>query len=152
MYASALRRKEVYNLNVSNVNFDDRTVHVMNGKGNKDRFVPMTKKASHALMSYLKNVRPDYNRNSSEKALFLGEWGRRLSDYRIAEIVHEYSPNPRISCHSLRCACATHMLKRGANILYIQQLLGHNSPKTTQIYTRLYPRDLIGVYKRFHPR
>jgi len=71
----------------------------------------------------------------------------------VNEIVHEYADfNLKISAHSIRHAVATHMLKRGANILILQKLLGHSSPKTTQVYTRLYPRDLIQIYRRFHPR
>jgi len=113
----------------------------------------MTRKASEALKLYLGRARPLYNRNSQNKALFLGEWGRRLTGGMINEIVHKYANfNNKISAHSIRHATATHMLKRGANILYLQKLLGHSSPKTTQIYTRLYPKDLIGIYNKYHPR
>jgi len=153
MYSSALRRMEAVNLNIDHVNFEDRTVRVVKGKGNKDRIVPMSQKACDILRIYLEKGRPLYNRYPQEKALFLGELGKRLSTCSMHEIIKAYTAfNPKISCHSLRHAAATHMLKRGANILYIQQFLGHNSPKTTQIYTRLYPKDLIEVYKKFHPR
>jgi len=153
LYSSALRRKELINLDIDHVNLRDRTVTVLKGKGQKDRFIPMTKKAKEALIEYLEKARPLYNRNPNNKALFLGEWGRRLSAYMINEIVHEYAGfNMKISAHSIRHATATHMLKRGANIIYLQQLLGHSSPKTTQIYTKLYPMDLITIYNKYHPR
>ena len=153
LYASALRRMEVANLNIEHINFEDRTVRVVRGKGDKDRIVPMTQKSCDTLRIYLEKGRPLYNRYPEEKALFLSERNKRLSMVMIGSIIKEYASfNPRISCHSLRHAAATHMLKRGANILYIQQFLGHSSPKTTQIYTRLYPKDLIEVYRRFHPR
>lgn len=153
IYSSALRRSEVSGLNIDCINLKDRTIRVIKGKENKDRFIPMTRKASEAIQTYLETSRPLYNRNPSNKALFLGEWGRRLSAYRINEIVHEYAGfNMKISAHSIRHATATHMLKRGANIVYLQQLLGHSSPKTTQLYTRLYPKDLICIYNRYHPR
>jgi len=144
---------EVANLNIDHINFEDKTIRVVKGKGNKDRIVPMAHKACDILRTYLEKGRPLYNRYSEVKALFLGEKGKKLAIGTIGDIIKEYTAfNPKISCHSLRHAAATHMLKRGANILYIQQFLGHSSPKTTQIYTRLYPKDLIEVYKKFHPR
>ena len=152
MYSSALRRMEVAKLDINHVNFEEKIVRVVNGKGNKDRVVPITKEARKWLKIYLEKARPLYNRNSQNKALFLGEWGRRLSAGMINTTIHYYASNLKISAHSLRHAAATHMLKRGANIIYIQEFLGHSSPKTTQIYTKLYPKDLIEVYRRFHPR
>jgi len=153
LYSSALRRSETVALDISHINLADKILWVVNGKMGKTRSVPITRIAQKAIMLYLEKTRPIYTRNPSEKALFLGEWGRRLSSCRINEIVHEYAGfNRRISAHSIRHATATHMLKRGANIIYLQKILGHSSPKTTQIYTRLYPKDLIQVYERFHPR
>lgn len=141
------------NLDVDYINLKEQSVRVIKGKNGKDRLIPMTKKACISLKLYLERARPLYNTDPSNKALFLGEHGRRLSVCRLNEIVHEYARfNPKIAVHSLRHAVATHMLKRGANILYLQQLLGHSSPQTTLIYTHLYPKDLIRVYKRYHPR
>lgn len=153
LYSSAVRRSELSAINIDHVNLKERTVRIIKGKGQKDRFIPMTRKAGEAIKIYLEKVRPLYSRNPNNKALFLGEWGRRLSAYMINEVVHEYAGfNGRISAHSIRHATATHMLKRGANILYLQRLLGHSSPKTTQIYTKLYPKDLIRIYEKSHPR
>ena len=70
----------------------------------------------------------------------------------INEIIKDYADNNRISPHSLRHACATHMLKRGADIIHIQMLLGHNSPKTTEIYTKLFPNDLKVGYNKINIR
>ena len=153
LYSSALRRQEISNLNIDHINLKERTIRIVLGKGNKDRLVPMTRKASESLRVYLQIARPLYNRDPQNKALFLSEWGRRLSACRINEVIHEYASfNPKICVHSLRHATATHMLKRGANIMYLQKLLGHSSPKTTQIYTKLYPKDLINIYNKCHPR
>jgi len=153
LYSSALRRSELTGLNLDHVNLKDQTVCIVKGKGDKDRFLPMTQKASDAIKAYLEKGRPLYNRNPSNKALFLSEWGKRLSSHRINDIVHEYASfNPKITPHSVRHATATHMLKRGAGIMYVKHLLGHSSAKTTEIYTHLYPKDLIQIYERFHPR
>jgi len=153
LYSSALRRSEISNLNIDHINLEERSVRIIKGKGQKDRFIPITRKAKEAIKAYLEKARPLYNRNPQNKALFLGEWGRRLSACRINEVVHEYTNfNAKISAHSIRHATATHMLKRGANILYLQRLLGHTSPKTTEIYTKLYPKDLIQIYRKYHPR
>ena len=154
IYSSALRLSEVSALNIDHINLKDRTLRIVKGKGNKARFIPMTKKAQESMELYLEKARPVLTKKHPQnKALFLGEWGRRLSSCMVNEIVHNYTDfNMKISAHSIRHATATHMLKRGANILYLQKLLGHSSPTSTQIYTRLYPKDLIQVYKRFHPR
>jgi integrase/recombinase XerD len=153
LYSSALRRSELASLNIDHVNLNDKSIRIVKGKGDKDRFIPMTTKAAEAIMLYLEKARPLYNKDPTNKVLFLGEWGRRLSPCMINEIIHEYARfNPKISTHSIRHATATHMLKRGANIIHLQRLLGHSSPKTTQIYTKLYPKDLIQIYNRVHPR
>jgi len=153
LYSSALRRSELADINIDHVNLIDRTIRIVKGKNNKDRYIPMTKKACEALKTYLERCRPLYNRDPAVKTLFLGEWGRRISPGMVNEIVHEYADfNSKISAHSIRHAVATHMLKRGANIMYLQKLLGHSSPKTTEIYTHLYPKDLVQIYGKFHPR
>ena len=113
MYSSALRRMEVAKLDINHINFEEKIVRVVNGKGNKDRVIPTTKEARKWLKIYLEKVRPLYNRNPQNKAFFLGEWGRRLSAGMVNEIIHYYSTNLKISAHSLRHAAATHMLKRG---------------------------------------
>jgi len=151
MYSSALRRSEVSKLDIIHINLKDRTIRIVKAKGNKERIVPITRKATEALILYLEKARPLYNRYPGNKTLFLGEWGKRLSSCRVSEIVHEYA-NSKVSAHSIRHATATHMLKRGANVIYLQKLLGHSSPRTTQLYTRLYPKDLIHIYNRLHPR
>ena len=152
LYGSALRRAEIVNLNIQDVDLYNKTIRIVNGKGGKDRFVPLGKQSLKVLKQYLTNTRPLLARFPSEKAVFITEWGKRLLGDRVWDVVKRHSPNKKVCVHSIRHACATHMLKRGANILYIQQLLGHNSPKTTEIYTRLYPKDLKEVYRKFHRR
>ncbi len=152
LYGSALRSMEIRNVNIQDIDFDNETLRVVNGKGRKDRYVPLSKQSLKAIKKYLDVARPLLAKIPSEKALFITVVGTRVSTHTVFDAVKKYAPNQRICVHSLRHACATHMLKRGANILHIQHLLGHSSAKTSQIYTRLYPRDLVSVYRKFHRR
>jgi integrase/recombinase XerD len=147
MYSSALRRMEVHNLNIDDIDLVESTVRVNEGKLKKDRVVPMGKIARESIELYFAKSRPKWLKTAKEKALFISERGNRLSAYMIHDIIKHYADNKRISPHSLRHACATHMLKRGADIIHIQMLLGHNSPKTTEIYTKLFPNDLKAGYE-----
>lgn len=151
-YSSALRREELHNLNIDDIDFSENTVRINEGKFSKDRVVPLGRTAKECIILYLTKTRPKWIKDAREKALFLSQTGKRLSIYMSWEIVKEYSPNPRITVHSLRHACATHMLKRGADIVHIQKLLGHNSPKTTEIYTKLFPNDLAEAYNKIKMR
>jgi len=146
LYSSGLRREEMHNINIDDIDFIENTVRVNQGKFKKDRVVPLGKVAKESLLLYLKKSRPKWLKNAQEKALFISERGSRLSSCMINEILHQYRVNKRITVHSFRHACATHMLKRGADIIHIQKLLGHSSPKTTEIYTKLFPNDLSAAY------
>lgn len=154
-YSTGLRRAEVCALELTAVNWERRTLTVRRGKGKKDRVVPVGERALHWLERYLNEVRPRLSLDTRELAFFLTGYGgpfhpdglsRQVSDWMDAAGIAR-----RGSCHLLRHTCATHMLEGGADIRYIQQLLGHESLETTAIYTEVSIRQLQEVHARCHP-
>lgn len=143
LYSSGLRRAEVYRLNLEDIDLIDETVRVNKGKFNKDRVVPLGKVARNHLEIHLAEARCELVKDQKETAVFISDRGGWLGIDSYYEIIKKCATNKRICVHSLRHACATHMLKRGADIVYIQRFLGHTAPSTTQIYTRLFPSDLV---------
>jgi integrase/recombinase XerD len=153
-YSTAIRRSELVGLNLYDLNITDRLIRVL-GKGHKERMVPVSRIALGWLMRYIEEVRKP--QDVREQALFLSlNMHRRLSDYTVGKIIRRYRKmgmfRKKITPHVFRHSCALHMLKNGADIRYIQELLGHASPETTQIYTRLNITDLKEIYSRTHPR
>jgi len=142
VYSCGLRSAEAVGLDLGDVAFEQEHVHV-HGKGGKDRIVPLGEEASHWLARYLREARPALARGA-EDAVFLSTRGRRLDTSTLRRIV----PHP----HRLRHAFATHMLEGGADLRTIQELLGHSSLSTTQIYSHVDGRRLRRVYDRAHPR
>ena len=139
-YGSGLRRGELLRLNVEDIDIAGRKALVL-GKGNKQRVVPLTKSAIGALKEYL------FLSQAIRGPLLRSYRGRRLTGVTVTDIFkREFNMNP----HSLRHACAMHMLKRGCNIRYIQKLLGHEGLESTQIYTRMEKGDLQEVIERCH--
>lgn len=156
-YSCGLRRSELVRLNVHDVNPTDGTVRVL-GKGGKERFVPVGKKIMHALLDYIYNDRPIFLHGKHTDALFVSwaQGGRRISTACINDIFKRLRRQGLIhssmTTHALRHAFATHMLKNGAPVQDVSEMLGHASLRTTQIYTHLVPTDLKEHHKRFHPR
>jgi len=154
-YSCGLRAEEVVNLDVGSVDFDSESVRV-HGKGSKTRIVPIGEPAQRALERYVERARPALAGGSSESALFLSRRGRRLSTSdvrrRLALWVREAAVAGHISPHTLRHSFATHLLEGGADLRSIQELLGHSSVSTTQVYTRVEPSRLRREYARSHPR
>jgi site-specific recombinase XerD len=142
VYSAGLRSAEAVGLDLADVDFDQETVHVR-GKGGKERVVPLGEEAAHALARYLRDGRPELARGAAD-ALFLSARGRRLDTSTLRRLV----PNP----HRLRHAFATHLLEGGADLRTIQELLGHSSLSTTQVYSHVDARRLRRVYDRAHPR
>lgn len=153
-YSTGLRRKELALLELGDVDLREQFAKVRHGKGDKERVVPFGRKSRETLERYLKITRPRWQRQADLECprLFLNERGRILSSGMVGEIIAKYRPNRKIHPHGLRHACALHMLKAGADIRYIQVLLGHASPNTTMIYTRLFPADLLTMHDQYHPR
>jgi tyrosine recombinase XerC len=155
-YSCGLRADEMIGLDLGDVDFDSETVRVT-GKGSKTRVLPIGEPAQRALRRYLETARPAIeDARQAETALFVSRRGRRLSQSdirrRLAKWVREAAVAGRVSPHTLRHSFATHMLEGGADLRSIQELLGHASVSTTQIYTRVEPSRLRREYAKAHPR
>jgi site-specific recombinase XerD len=142
LYSGGLRSAEVVGLDLADVDFERELVHVR-GKGGKERVVPLGEEAAHQLARYLRAGRPELARDATD-AVFLSARGRRLDTSTLRRILR----NP----HRLRHAFATHLLEGGADLRVIQELLGHSSLSTTQVYSHVDARRLRRVYDRSHPR
>ena len=142
VYSAGLRSREAVDLNLGDVDFEQELVHV-HGKGGKERTVPLGEEAAHWVARYLHEARPKLARGA-ENALFLSARGRRLDTSTLRRLL----PHP----HRLRHAFATHLLEGGADLRTIQELLGHSSLSTTQMYSHVDGRRLRRVYDRAHPR
>jgi integrase/recombinase XerC len=154
-YGSGLRAEEIVNLNLDGPDFESETLRVA-GKGSKTRIVPMGEPAQRALERYLVQARTALATDRNEPALFLSRRGRRLSPSdvrrRLERWVRQAAVAGHVSPHTLRHSFATHLLEGGADLRSIQELLGHASLSTTQVYTRVEPQRLRDEYSRSHPR
>ncbi|RLC05679.1 MAG: site-specific tyrosine recombinase XerD [Deltaproteobacteria bacterium] len=146
VYSSGLRRAEIINLDVGDIDLQNGRVFIRLGKPRKDRVVPVGKKACEWITVYLEEVRPYLVIDSRVKALFVSYRGGRLRPYTLGELLQKYTKlakiTKRITWHTLRHTCATHLLQNGADIRFIQELLGHVSLESTAIYTRVSPEEL----------
>jgi site-specific recombinase XerD len=154
-YACGLRAEELVNLDVASVGFDAEELRV-EGKGSKTRIVPAGEPALRAVARYLERARPALESGDGDQALFLSKSGRRLSTSDVRRRLRVWARNAAvqggISPHTLRHSFATHLLEGGADLRAIQELLGHASISTTQIYTRVESARLKSAYARSHPR
>jgi integrase/recombinase XerD len=154
-YATGIRRTELVQLDLADVQWSNGLVWVRKGKGGKDRVVPLGAHASHWLERYLLECRSRLEVSATERALFLTGYGERFSPGFLGNWVRRTLVAAGLerpgSCHLFRHSCATHMLEHGADIRFIQQLLGHESLETTQIYTEVSIRQLQEVHARCHP-
>jgi site-specific recombinase XerD len=155
LYAGGLRVSEARGLEVGDVNLETRELRVT-GKGSKQRVVLFGSAARDALGLYLSEVRPRLAGPKSRRALFLNRYGARLSQRSIQEKVRRYAAEvglpPGVHTHTLRHSFATHLLEGGADLRVVQELLGHASPATTQIYTHVTQSRAREVYLAAHPR
>jgi len=144
-----MRISELVGLNLSDIDFISGTVKVR-GKGKKERLLPIGEKALEAIRKYLEK------RKNKEEAVFLNRFGRRITSRAVRNIVFKYvnlaSLKSGISPHTLRHSFATHLLERGADLRSVQELLGHSSISTTQVYTHLTTEKLKQIYNKAHPR
>jgi site-specific recombinase XerD len=143
VYSAGLRSAEAVGLDLGDVDFEQELVHVRRAKGGKERVIPLGEEAALWLARYLREARPALAAGAND-AFFLSARGRRLDTSTLRRIV----PHP----HRLRHAFATHLLDGGADLRTIQELLGHSSLSTTQIYSHVDARHLRRVYDRAHPR
>jgi len=155
-YSTGIRRQELANLDLYDIDTKKGLLRVREGKGGKDRVVPVGKIACRFVEDYIKKVRVKWLKDNQEQALFLSRNRKRIDKVTLGWMVRRYRReahlNETVSCHTLRHSCAVHLLKGGCDLRHIQALLGHKRIGTTQVYTRLTSRDLKEVHKKCHPR
>ncbi|MCH2074354.1 MAG: site-specific tyrosine recombinase XerC [Puniceicoccaceae bacterium] len=154
-YSTGLRRSELCNLTLHDLSLSRKTVMVRKGKGNKDRLIPVGQRAINWIGVYLDKVRDGLLTDITNETLFLNDYGDAFRDTKIGDKVKRYMKNAGIdvpgSCHLLRHAMATHMLENGAEMRYIQAMLGHANLSATQMYTHVSIRKLQQVHEATHP-
>jgi integrase/recombinase XerD len=162
LYGTGMRRSELMGLQLGDIDLAGRTVFIRQGKGRRDRYVPMGASAAHWLMRYCAEVRPMLTGQAGQAVggtgttwtLFLTDYGEAFERGRLTDLVGRYLRRIGVehgSCHALRHACATHMLEAGAEMRFIQVLLGHADMSTTQIYTHVAIGKLVEVHAATHP-
>jgi integrase/recombinase XerC len=157
LYASGMRAGEMVTLSVTDIDYDEGVIRVV-GKGDKERVTLLGRQAVFALQRYLRKGRPALLMQAAEDdgALFVNRYGKRISDRGIRKLFDKYcaeaSTHLKITPHVLRHTFATHLLSNGADLRLIQELLGHASVATTQMYTHVTTERLQEVYAQAHPR
>lgn len=157
LYGTGVRNSELCSLTLELLDLACHTVRLQKGKGNKPRILPLGQEAQAWLELYLEKVRPFWLRNSQCQAVFLDRWGSGpITRSTLSMLVRKLSKKAGLgkaaTPHALRHSCATHMLRRGAGLRHIQQLLGHEQLSSTEHYTRVELTDLRKVLSRCHPR
>jgi integrase/recombinase XerD len=155
LYSTGMRRAELAALAVYDWHRERGTIAIRQGKGGRDRVVPMGERACLWLARYLDTVRPGLTGPSDDATLFLTDYAERFEKNRLGDLVRRHLDWAGIrvpgACHLLRHACATHMLENGADIRFIQALLGHTDLRSTQIYTHVSIIKLKEVHAATHP-
>ena len=157
LYSTGIRVSELVALNMEDIDFLGEVIHVR-GKGKKERIAPIGTSALQTIQHYMefRNKRAQNNSNFDSKVLFVNKHGKRLSTRSVRRKMDKYLKmaglDPAISPHTLRHSFATHMLNNGADLRSVQELLGHQSLSTTQVYTHLTTSRLKEVYENAHPR
>ena len=153
LYGSGIRVSELCGLDLGDIDNSRNTLNVI-GKASKQRVVPLGIPAMTALSNYLKNGRGEFVNQLSQSAVFLGSRGKRIDQRTVRQIVYEAmkAVGASMGPHGLRHSAATHLLEGGADLRTVQEILGHASLATTQIYTHVSPERLQSAYKQAHPR
>ena len=155
LYSCGLRVSELCELSISNIFLDDDLIRIF-GKGSKERLIPISQKAKNLINKYMIHNRPKLLKGKSIDYLFLSKNGKILTRSMINKILKKYADlagvTKKVSPHTLRHSFATHLLDGGADLRFVQALLGHSDISTTQIYTHLDKHLLKEVYKTHHPR
>lgn len=155
LYATGMRVSEAVNLKLNNINLDVGFLRCI-GKGNKERVIPLGKKAIHSLSRYLEASRPQFLNKKESEFLFLSRFGKKISRQSLWKIIKRYARAARIKKtikpHILRHSFATHLLERGADLRSVQEMLGHANISTTQLYTHVNKDRLKTIHRTFHPR
>lgn len=155
LYATGARVGELCGLDFNDIDYDRQTIRVL-GKGNKERTIPFGNPALRALMSWLKQGRDQIAQSQSGDAVFIGARGKRIDQRTVRTVVYEalsaIEGIERMGPHALRHSAATHLLEGGADLRTVQEILGHASLATTQIYTHVSTERLQKAFKQAHPR
>lgn len=154
-YASGIRRLELSKLRLTDIDFEQFQLRVNQGKGFRDRYVPIAKRACFWIYKYLKEVRQALSNEQSEDILFLANNGKPFRASQLSELVAKYIKLANIqksgACNQYRHAAATHMVDNGADIRHVQEFLGHADLSTTQVYVHVSMAKLKEVYDKTHP-
>ena len=154
-YASGMRVSEMVNLTLDQINLDGGYVRCI-GKGNKERVVPIGRRAQEAVEKYCDKVRGKLIKGEETMVLFLSRLGKKISRQSFWKIVKKYKTKANIQKeikpHTLRHSFATHLLEHGADLRSVQEMLGHADISTTQIYTHVDKERLKGIHQKYHPR
>lgn len=155
LYATGMRVSEAVNLKADNVNLEIGFLRCI-GKGNKERVVPLGKKAVASIDRYLQSSRPSFLKDKKSELLFLNRFGNSISRQSLWKMIKKYAREAGIKKpmrpHILRHSFATHLLERGADLRSVQEMLGHANISTTQIYTHINKDRLKSIHRMFHPR
>jgi tyrosine recombinase XerC len=155
IYGSGLRISELANAERQNLDFSQQSARIT-GKGNKERIVPMTPSACDAIKTYIEARDHEYDQAFKIQKIFLNRYGKPITTRSIARMIDKYTRELammlKITPHQFRHSFATHLLNNGADIRAVQEMLGHESLSTTQIYTKISKEKLLSTYKNTHPR
>ena len=155
LYASGARVSELCGLDLQDIDYERNTIRVI-GKGNKERTIPLGNPAMRALDRWLKEGRPSLAGDKSDRAVFLGARGKRIDQRTVRTVVYQaleaLEGAVKLGPHALRHSAATHLLEGGADLRTVQEILGHASLATTQIYTHVSTERLQKAFKQAHPR
>ena len=155
LYASGARVSELCGLDLQDIDYERNTIRVI-GKGNKERTIPLGNPAMRALDTWLKEGRPSLAGDKSDRAVFLGARGKRIDQRTVRTVVYHaleaLEGAVKLGPHALRHSAATHLLEGGADLRTVQEILGHASLATTQIYTHVSTERLQKAFKQAHPR
>ena len=155
LYASGARVSELCGLDLQDIDYERNTIRVI-GKGNKERTIPLGNPAMRALDAWLKEGRPSLAGEKSDRAVFLGARGKRIDQRTVRTVVYQalqaLEGAVKLGPHALRHSAATHLLEGGADLRTVQEILGHASLATTQIYTHVSTERLQKAFKQAHPR
>jgi len=155
LYTSGIRARELLGLDVADIDLEYGTARVL-GKGSKERMVPLGRTAHRYLETYIKAIRPFLVRDRGETALFLNARGARYSysslQIYIQRFMQQFHFDERVTAHTFRRSCATEMIRSGANVYHVKELLGHETLRTLNHYLKLTIADLKKTHERTHPR
>jgi len=154
LYDTAIRRSELSSMRISDLDLNAGYA-LIRGKGDKERVVPISKRVCAIVNNYILAVRPCLLQGKDDGYLILNRWGQRMDPNSIWAVVkrcvHLARLKKDVSTHTLRHTCATHMLRNGAPVRHLQEMLGHESLESTQIYTHVTINDLKEIHARYHP-